>query len=481
MTLIMAARTMMADLLLPILFWDEVVNTACYVQNRVLVTKPQNKTPYELLLGRTPIIGFMRPFDYPVTILNTLDPLGKFDGKVDEGFLVRYSVSCKAFRVFNSKTRIVQETLHINFLENKPNVAGSGPTGLFDIDTLTKTMNYQPVTVGNQSNHSAGVQEQFDAEKAREESKEPEFEGRKPESEVHVSPSSKFEDFSDNSINEVNAADSLVPAVGQIFTNSTNTFSAAGPSNAAVSPTHGKSQYPDDPNMPELEDITYSDDEEDVGAAADFTNLETSITVSPILTTRVHKDHHVTQIIGDLYSATQKRSMTRVAKDQVDTPMVEKSKLDEDREGKAVDPSHYRGMIGTLLYLIVSRPNLQFAICMCARYQARPTKKHDSSVAVTTFADADHAGYQDTRRSTSGSVQFMGERLISWSLKRYHFIKEQFENGVIELYFVNTEYQLADLYTNALGRERTEFLINKLGMRSFTPEMLKQLMNEEDE
>nr|GFA90616.1 putative ribonuclease H-like domain-containing protein [Tanacetum cinerariifolium] len=82
------------DLLLPIPFWAEAVNTACYVQNRVLVTKPHNKTPYELLHGRLPSIGFMRPFGCPVTILNTLDPLGKFQGKVDEGFLVGYSV-CK--------------------------------------------------------------------------------------------------------------------------------------------------------------------------------------------------------------------------------------------------------------------------------------------------------------------------------------------------------------------------------------------------
>nr|GEZ75870.1 uncharacterized mitochondrial protein AtMg00810-like [Tanacetum cinerariifolium] len=104
--------------------------------------------------------------------------------------------------------------------------------------------------------------------------------------------------------------------------------------------------------------------------------------------------------------------------DPVDTPMVEKSKLDEDKEGKAIDPSRYRGMIGTLLYLTASRPDLQFAICMCAQYQARPTEKNDSSVALTAFADADHAGCQDTRRSTSGSMQFLGERLISWSSKR---------------------------------------------------------------
>nr|GEZ34447.1 retrovirus-related Pol polyprotein from transposon TNT 1-94 [Tanacetum cinerariifolium] len=103
-TLIEAARTIMADSLLPIPFWAEAVNTACYVQNRVLVTKPQNKTLYELLHGRTPSISFMRPFGCPMTILNTLDSLGKFNGKGDEGFLVGYSVSSKAFRVFNSRT-----------------------------------------------------------------------------------------------------------------------------------------------------------------------------------------------------------------------------------------------------------------------------------------------------------------------------------------------------------------------------------------
>nr|GEW24998.1 hypothetical protein [Tanacetum cinerariifolium] len=333
-TLIEAARTMLADSLLPIPFWAEAGNTACYVQNRVLVTKPHNKTPYELLLGRTPSIGFIRPFGCLVTILNTLDPLG------------------------------------------------SGPTWLFDIDTLTKSMNYQPVTASNQPNPSAGIQEHFDADKAGEGNvqqyvlfplwssgskdphntdddatfnvKEPEFEVKKPESAVHVSPcnsaktkkhadkttreakgkchvesstgfqnlSKEFEDFSDNSINEVNAASTPVPTIGQISTNSTNTFSAAGPFNTAVCLTHGKysyvdtSQYPDDPNMPALEDITYFDDEEDVGADADFSNLETSITISPIPTTRVHKDHFVTQIIGDSSSAPQTRSVTRIIKEQ---------------------------------------------------------------------------------------------------------------------------------------------------------------------
>nr|GEZ45426.1 ribonuclease H-like domain-containing protein [Tanacetum cinerariifolium] len=266
-TLIEAARTMLVDLLLPIPFWTEAVNTACYVQNKVLVTKTHNKTPYELLHGRTPSIGFMRPFGCPVTVLNTLDFLSKFEGKVDEGFLVGYSVNSKAFRVFNSRTRNVQETLHVNFLENKPNIACCGPTWLFDINSLTRTMNYQPVTTGSQTNPSNHDEDAAFDEKEHDE--------KKPESEVNASPSSKFEDCFENSINEDNAAGSIVPTIGQNSLNNTNPFSAA-----------------------ELKDITYSDDE-NVGAEADVNNLKTSITVSHIPTTRIHKDHLVSQIIEE--------------------------------------------------------------------------------------------------------------------------------------------------------------------------------------
>nr|GEX37136.1 retrovirus-related Pol polyprotein from transposon TNT 1-94 [Tanacetum cinerariifolium] len=376
-TLIEAARTMLADSLLPISFWAKAVNTACYVQNRVLVTKPHNKTPYELLHGRTPSIGFMRPFGCPVTIFNTLEPLGKFQGKVDGGFLVGYSVCSKAFRVFNGRTCIIQETLHVNFLENKPNVASTGPTWLFDIDSLIRTMNYQPVTAGNQTNSGAGFQDKFAAEKAGEDAdqtyvlflvwsagstnphnsdkdvafdgKEHDFDKKKPESVVILSSSSsaqsrkqddrnkkkdkrkspiesftgyrdlnvEFEDCSNNSSNKVNAAGPIVPTVGQNFLNSSNTFSPAGPSITAVSPSYGKSSFIDasklldDLDMPELEDITYSDDEDVVGVEADFNNLESSFQVSPIPTTRIHKDHPVSQIIGDLSLTTQTRSMTR--------------------------------------------------------------------------------------------------------------------------------------------------------------------------
>ncbi|GKA52860.1 putative ribonuclease H-like domain-containing protein [Tanacetum coccineum] len=158
-TLIEAARTMLADSFLPNTFWAEAVSTACYVLNRVLVTKPQNKTPYELITGKIPIISYIRPFGCHVTILNTIDHLGKFDGKSDEGFLVGYSLQSKAFRVYNLETKRVEENLHITFLENKPNVAGKGPTWLFDLDYLTDSMNYQPVRSENQANKHAGPKE----------------------------------------------------------------------------------------------------------------------------------------------------------------------------------------------------------------------------------------------------------------------------------------------------------------------------------
>ncbi|GJY29622.1 putative ribonuclease H-like domain-containing protein [Tanacetum coccineum] len=158
-TLIEAARTMLADSFLPNTFWAEAVSTACYVLNRVLVTKPHNKTPYELLTGKTPIISYIRPFGCHVTILNTIDHLGKFVGKSDEGFLVGYSLQSKAFRVYNLVTKRVEENLHIKFLENKPNVAGKGPNWLFDLDYLTDSMNYHSVRSENQANIHAGQQE----------------------------------------------------------------------------------------------------------------------------------------------------------------------------------------------------------------------------------------------------------------------------------------------------------------------------------
>ncbi|GJV42883.1 putative ribonuclease H-like domain-containing protein [Tanacetum coccineum] len=158
-TLIKAARTMLADSLLPTTFWAEAVSTACYIFNRVRVTKPQNKTPYELLFGHKPIISYIRPFGCHVTILDTLSVLGKFDGKCDEGFLVGYSLNSKAFRVYNLVTKKVEVNLHVKFLEEKPNVKGVGYRWMFDVNYLTDSMNYIPVPLENQNNPHTGTSE----------------------------------------------------------------------------------------------------------------------------------------------------------------------------------------------------------------------------------------------------------------------------------------------------------------------------------
>nr|GEX99935.1 hypothetical protein [Tanacetum cinerariifolium] len=272
----------------------------------VLVIKPHNKTPYELLHGRTPSIGFMRPFGCLVTILNTLDSLGKFDEKVDEGFLVGYTVNSKAFRVFNS-------------FQNKFDAKKAGE----ESDQQYVLFPVWSSGSGSTNPYNTDGDAAFDGKELNDKTK------KEAKGKSHVESfigyrdlNAKFKDYSDNIINEVNAAGTLVLTVGQISLNSTNTFSADGPSNAADSPTYGKSsfidasQLPDDPDMPKLENINYYNDEDNVGAEADFNNLETSITISPIPTSRVHKDHPVTQIISDLSSTTQTRSMTRVAKDQ---------------------------------------------------------------------------------------------------------------------------------------------------------------------
>nr|GEV16663.1 uncharacterized mitochondrial protein AtMg00810-like [Tanacetum cinerariifolium] len=424
MTLIEATRTMLADSLLHIPFWAEAVNTACYVQNRVLVTKPHNKTPYELLHGRTP---------------------------------------------------------------------SRGPTWLFNIDTLTKTMNYQPVTTGKQSNPSAVFQDKFDAEKAEEEIeqqyvlfpvwasgsinpqntdgdatfdvKEPEFEGRKPESEVNVSPNSKSKDFSDNSINEDNVAGTLVLAVGQISPNNTNTFSAAGPSNAAASLTNRKSscidtsQLFDDPNMPELEDITYSDDEDDVGAEADFNNLETSITEegidykevfasvarieairlflayasfigfmvyqmdvkSAFLYETIEEEVYVCQPLGfedpdypdkvykvvkalyGLHQAPRAWKFGLTDGKSASTPTDTKKPLLKDPDGEDVDVHTYRSMIGRYLK---GKPHLGLWYLK------------DSPFDLVAYSDSDYAGASLDRKSITGGCQFLGCRLISWQCKK---------------------------------------------------------------
>ncbi|GJT83621.1 putative ribonuclease H-like domain-containing protein [Tanacetum coccineum] len=301
-TLIEAARTMLANSKLPTTFWAEA--TACYVQNRVLVTKPHNKTPYELFLGRKLALGFMRPFGCLVTIFNTIDHLAKFDGKANEGFFVGYSINSKAFREVDQ-------------------------IGFFDIDVLTKSMNYKPVIVGNQSNGNASTKAYDDAGKAIMETVPSKdyillpFDDEKKVDEDPRKDSESIDQEKDdnvNSTNNVNAA-------------STNKVNAIG----------GKTSIEllDDLNMHALEDYSIFDllsDDQDDGAEVDMNNLDTTIQISPILTIRIHKDRPFDQVIGDLQSATPTRNMSKNLKEhgtQKGNSCIKGSKLDRGYAGRA--------------------------------------------------------------------------------------------------------------------------------------------------
>ncbi|GKB14545.1 putative ribonuclease H-like domain-containing protein [Tanacetum coccineum] len=303
-TLIEAARTMLADSKLPTTFWAEAINTACYVQNRMLVIKPHNKTPYELFLGRKLALSFMRPFRCPVTILNTLDHLGKFDGKVDEGFFVGYSTNSKAFRVFNSRTRIVEENLHVKFSEETSNIAGNGPNWLFDIDALTKSMNYKPVVAGNQTNGNASTKENIDACQAGKKtvssqeyillplliSDQSLFKGSKDSPDAGFKPGEeKKKDAKDIENEDSEVPNTEEPRVNQEqdanvnITNNINTISptvnGADIENNVVDENivYG---CVDDPNMPKLEKIVYSEYvmmKKKVRCRADMTHLATTV------------------------------------------------------------------------------------------------------------------------------------------------------------------------------------------------------------
>ncbi|GJW88678.1 putative ribonuclease H-like domain-containing protein [Tanacetum coccineum] len=291
-TLIEAARTMLADSKLPTTFWAEAVNTACYVQNKVLVIKPHNKTPYELFNGRRPTISFMRPFGCPVTILNTLDHLG------------------------------------------------SGPEWLFNIDKLKKSMNYKPVVAGNQTNGNASTKESIDVGQAGKETV-PSHEYIllplwTPDSPISSSLKSSDDKIADDveknttkdpakendkddqdlreferlivqgkeakiNINRTNSVFVVSSPVNTARTkdddvNNTNSIYTTSPLVNFDGLSYFNTNPPDDPKMPNLEDTDiFGDayDDEDFVVGGDMNNLESSLLVSPFATTRVYKDHPV--------------------------------------------------------------------------------------------------------------------------------------------------------------------------------------------
>ncbi|GKA02631.1 putative ribonuclease H-like domain-containing protein [Tanacetum coccineum] len=491
----------------------------------VLVTNPHNKIPYELLIGRTPNLDFMRPFGCLLTILNTLDHLGKFEGKADEGFLVGY-VNSKAFRVFNTRTGKVEENLHVKFLENKSNVAGSGTKWLFDIDSLTKSMNYEPVTTGNKTSGNACIETNVNAGQARQEKASDHEYILVPFMPSNTPLSLSIQSSDDKDTDEVpgkgeDTVNKLSGSDDQERTgSSTKDVNTVGPSintaNANINTgslnINTASHIPNDPSITSLKETGIFDgayDDEDVGAEADLNNLETTMNVWRLVDLPIGK-----HVIGTKWVYRNKKDESGivvrnkerlVAQVKTTSILIETNKaLLKDEEAKNVDVYLYISIIGSLMYLTASRPDITFAVCNCARFQVTPKVLHlhtvkrifrylkgqsilglwyprDSPFDLKAFSDSDYARASLDRKSTTGGCQFLSKRLISWQCKkhtivsnsttkaeyvaatncygqhieiRHHFIRDSYEKKLIEVIKIHTDQNVVDLLTKAFDVSR---------------------------
>nr|GEW35565.1 putative ribonuclease H-like domain-containing protein [Tanacetum cinerariifolium] len=309
-------------------------------QNKV--AKRRNKTLIEA--ARTMLVDFKLPTTFWAEAVNT----------------ACYSI--------NSGTKIVVENLHIRFSESTPNVVGSGPNLLFDIDALTRTINYEPIVACTQSNGFAGTKarDTADLKSSHDDGFKP---SRDNEKKVDEDPRKENECNNQEKKDNVNS------------TNNVNTVSLTV--NAAG--TNEDIELPFDLNMPSLEDVSifnFSNDDEDDGIVADMNNLKTTIHVSPISTTRIHKDHSLDQVIRDLHSTTQTRRMLKNLEehgfDQKGNSCIERSKLDRGYAGRAFTIQVTRSLDfnGFTKWKKGYRPDIMFAVCAYARYQVNPKVSH---------------------------------------------------------------------------------------------------------
>nr|GEU80822.1 hypothetical protein [Tanacetum cinerariifolium] len=490
--------------------------------------------------GRKPSLSFMRPFGCPVTILNTIDHLGKFDGKADERFFVGYSTNNKAYRVFNSRTRIVKDNLHVKFSENTPNIAESRPNWIFDIDALTKSMNYKPDVAGNQSNGSACTKARDNVGKTiveivpdkdyillslwtqdplfssslkdslgtgfkpsgEEEKKDVEDLGNE-DSKVPSTEEPRVNQKKDATVNDINNMNTVSP-----------TDNAAGIEDNADNAVDENIVYGcvDDPNMSDLEEIGRFNDAENGDSGADMNNLDTYFQIKSIfLYGKIEEEVYVFQppifvdldfsdkvykvekalyglhqapraryetlstylldngfqrgkIDKTLFIKRDKRLQVKQKEDGIfisqdkyvneilnkfgfsdvmtaSTPMETHKTLLKDEKGEDVDEHLYRSMIGSLMYLTSSRPDIMFAVCTCARFQVNPKISHlhavkrifrylkgqprlglwyhkDSAFDLVAYTDSDYARASLDRKSTIGGFQFLGCMLTSWQCKK---------------------------------------------------------------
>nr|GEZ68992.1 hypothetical protein [Tanacetum cinerariifolium] len=274
----------------------------------VLVNKSRNKTPYELFNGKTPAIGFLKPFGCHVMILNTLDHLGKFKAKGDEGYFIGYSMSSKAFRVFNKRTKRVEENLHVDFLKNKLIEKGAGPNWLFDIDTLTNSMNYVPVvSAGTTSTNFSGTKEAASQDVKKDKLQSHCYFNNPPADQM-----------------ETLIVETLIPTVSSPVPTACLDDSPQLSSDTRLISKRvtGQDDTPSLDNIltllnrfKDILGVTTNIDDSN-GVEADLGNMEYNILASPTPIFRIHKDHPKSQIIGPVDSPVQTRTKSKEMEEQ---------------------------------------------------------------------------------------------------------------------------------------------------------------------
>ncbi|GJZ55494.1 putative ribonuclease H-like domain-containing protein, partial [Tanacetum coccineum] len=523
-TLIEAARTMLADSKLPTTFWAEAVNTACYVQNRVLVIKPHNKTPYELFLEKKPVLSFMRPFGCPVTILNTIDHLGKFDGKADEGFFVGYSTSSKAYMDSPNarfKPSGEEEKIDSEHQENEDIYGCIDDPNMPNLEEIVYSDHDEKVGVEADMNNLA--------------------------TNVHVSPIPTTRVYKDHPLEQIIGDINSAPQTRRMTKNVTEhevrtlidlpwqegplfpdkvykvekalyglhqaprawyeTLSTYLLENGFRRGTIDKTLFIKknkgdilllqgvgvtsslvykESLCVEFEQMMHKDSGEFYEELTFFLGLQVKQKDDGIF---ISQDKYVADILKKFDFATIKTS---------NTPIKTNKAFFKDEEDEDVDVHLYRSMIGSLMYLTASRPDIMFAVCACASFQVTPKVSHlhvvkrifkylkgqhklglwylrDSPFDLEAFSDSDYAGASLDKKSTTGGCQFLSKRLISWQCKkqtivanstteaenpvfhsktkhieiRHHFIRDSYEKKLIHVIKIHIDHNVADLLIKA--------------------------------
>nr|GEW45299.1 putative reverse transcriptase domain-containing protein [Tanacetum cinerariifolium] len=314
---------------------------------------------------------FVKPKQQEKTARKTVKQVEQH--RVDEGFFIGYSLNSKAFRVFNNKTKILEENLHIRFSESTPNVIGSGPAWLFDIDALTRTTNYEPIVANTQSNGFVDLKSSYD-------------DGSKPSrvdvKKVDEDPCKESECNDQKKKDNVNSTNNVNTICSTVNADGTNEVNADG---GIIS-----SELQFDPNMPALEDVSTFDLSR---------NFEDNGFEDPDFPDKVYK---VEKALYGLHQAPRawftdvKTTSTKV---ETHKPLL------KDKDGEYVDVHMYRSMIGSLMYLTSSKPDIMFTVCACTRYQVNPKV---SNLHAMKRIFSDYGGASLDRKSTTGGCQFLG-------------------------------------------------------------------------